>query len=152
MMSGTELLVRSCKSWGWEKRYELGPLQLLTHVIQNRYAGEQEMHWGMTGNKCLQCYWQHWSTRTVSPIPFNNQWRTTFHWQIGCWLLNKILLLHKLYSTRPALLISTCNRLWYNVPRTDAPAARQEKPLCWRKPDPSQMQRQALDTLREKGH
>ena len=38
------------------------------------------------------------------------------------------------------------------MPRADAPAARQEKPLCWRKPDPSQMQGQALDTLREKGH
>ena len=38
------------------------------------------------------------------------------------------------------------------MPRTDALAARQEKPLCRRKPDPSQMQGQALDTLSEKGH
>ena len=31
------------------------------------------------------------------------------------------------------------------------PAARREKPANRREPDPSRMQRQALDTLREKG-
>ena len=44
------------------------------------------------------------------------------------------------------------NRLRYNVLWTNVPAARRENPPNRRKPDPSRMQRQTLNTLREKDH
>ena len=53
----TVLSQSNCRNFSWSSvTYEIGPLQLTIHVVQNRHAGEQKSHWDKTnkGNYHLE--------------------------------------------------------------------------------------------------